>query len=367
MMPLQTSYLETGDPSQFLFVIGGIAVVVIISSLVRYLQRGGSKGPRTSGRTSGGTARGPGFWALRKTAAHYGLSGEESSFLAEVLTLNHLNNPERIMANPAVLDKIFAKTYDRIERQAKSEAEAERDKTLLFSIRQSVEAAHSQTFQISTTRRIPSGYPATLKTETGEQYPTRLLGTKTERLLAEAPRNAVGSLMRFARGTHCTMTFYAKNNQGFTFETKALGSDEYEGSTVLVLAHSDHVTALPGRKHKRQPSHLACSFYTARVIEIRDGKKTRRKLDVDASSTNGIITDISAGGCALKSVAPIKTGEYLKIEFADTHDRNLLALGRVVRTNKTGGIGGIMHIQFMKVPAKTSNAIQALVYGYEGN
>ena len=143
-----------------------IAVVVIIALLCATPTRG--QGTRTSGPQAAVHCARPGFWALRKTAAHYGLSGEESSFLADILTPNHLNNPERIMANPAVLDKIFAKTYDRIERQAKSEAEAERDKTLLFSIRQSVEAAHSQTFQISTTRRIPSGYPATLKTETGE-------------------------------------------------------------------------------------------------------------------------------------------------------------------------------------------------------
>ncbi len=365
MPPLQTSYLDTGDPTQFLLITRGIAVLVIIVSIVRYLQRGGPKGTKTGG--GGRSSGGPGFWALRKTASQYGLSSDESSFLAEVLTQHHLTNPERVMSNPAVLDKIFAKTYDRIERQAKSEAEAERDKTFLFSIRQSVEAAHSQSFQINTTRRIPSGYPATLKTETGEQYPTRLLGTKTERLLTEAPRNAVGSLLRFARGTHFTVSFYAKNNQGFTFETKALGSDEFEGSPVLVLSHSEHVTALPGRKHKRQPSHIAAGFSTAHIVELQEGKMIRKKLVVDEGNTNGIITDISAGGCALKSVSPIKTGEYLKIEFTDTHERNLVALGRVVRTNKTGGIGGIMHIQFMKVPTKTSNAIQALVYGYEGN
>ncbi len=79
----------------------------------------------------------------------------------------------------------------------------------------------------------------------------------------------------------------------------------------------------------------------------------------------GTIMDVSAGGCAIKSAAAIRTGEYLKVDFDDSQGRTLAVLGRTVRTNKSSGIGGIMHIQFMKVPRRALNAINAMVYGYD--
>ncbi|MFQ3547761.1 MAG: PilZ domain-containing protein, partial [Termitinemataceae bacterium] len=111
-------------------------------------------------------------------------------------------------------------------------------------------------------------------------------------------------------------------------------------------------------------THLSCFFSLVRVEERKIGRKIEKRTLVDDRRSLGTILDISAGGCAIKSAAALSAGSYLKIEFDDEQDKSHAALGRVIRTNKTGTIGGIMHIQFVKIPRKTLNAINAMVYEY---
>lgn len=367
MKTLQVHYLTNTDPTKFLFLLLGIALVIAILSIVGKFRGNTTTSKKRSSFFPADKKKSPGFWALHKLSYKYGFTSEELHFLSQTFASLGVSDPETSLASSIALDKLFSKKYELIEKEAGSEGLAEQQKALLFSIRQSVEASLNGRVSITDSRKIPSGYPASIKDANNAQYPTRLFKSATDQLLAETPHSSVGSLIKMPRGSRITISFYSKHRQGFLFETRVLGSGEHSGEPVIILEHSSSISPLPYRKHKRQTAHIQASFAAAQLVETKEGKKTRRRLEVISSFNSGIIIDISAGGCALKTIAPLRAGEYTKIEFSDNKDRGLVALGRIVRTNKTSAVGAIMHIQFIKLPMKTSNTIQSLVYGYADN
>jgi hypothetical protein len=84
---------------------------------------------------------------------------------------------------------------------------------------------------------------------------------------------------------------------------------------------------------------------------------------VEKRKFSGNIMDISIGGCSLKTNAPVNSGQRLKIEFTREDNSVVAALGEVLRTNKSG-MSTIVHVKFLKVPHRSLNKINAMVYEY---
>ncbi|MFA6506605.1 MAG: flagellar brake protein [Treponemataceae bacterium] len=362
--PLQVSYLKESDPQTAIILFGVLGILVAILIVLNISKNGiGS----TGGRSGGGLKTRSHFsrWALKKTAAAYGLDSVQTSFLEHIFRKAQVNDPESTLMNPEILDRHFKKAFREIESSAETEAAAEEGKTTLFSIRTTVESAYGSSTRVISTRKLPDGMAAVLTGAKGETYPTRVLTAKGEKLLIEAPKNGVGTVIKFSRGTKFSLSFYTKSSQGYRFDTKAQGTEMTPKGPALELSHSDRVAPLPNRRHRRKEARISCYFSAVQILQRTQGRKIVKETIVDERRAMGTIVDISAGGCALKSAGAIRTGEYIKVEFDDSQGRPLAAFGRIVRTNKTGSVGGVMHIQFLKTTRKTLNAINATVYGYE--
>jgi hypothetical protein len=101
------------------------------------------------------------------------------------------------------------------------------------------------------------------------------------------------------------------------------------------------------------------------VEETGTGRKKTRKMTVDSRRFTGTIMDVSIGGCSIRTNASVPLGTRLKIEFDYLDKMIIAALGQVLRINRSGAINTIMHIKFIKMPRKTMNAVNALVYEYD--
>lgn len=359
---LQVSYLQESDPRlglALLAVIAAIALIAIIANLVRngFQAPARSQGYQGSRRFS--------RWTLSRVAAAYGLGRDETDLLERIFRKAEVANPESTLSNTAVLDRIFKKSFKDIEIHAESESEAEMDKALLFSIRSTVEAVQSSTHKFHSSRNLSRGIPLTCISASGEKYPSQVLSCTQDQLVIAMPRNAVGTPLRFTRGTKVSITFYSKSIQGYQFQTRVLGSVNVADDQGLVLQHVDTIQTLPSRRFRRKSVQLSCFFFQVTIEQRVVGRKVEKKTIVDERRAMGTIMDISAGGCSIKTVSTIRTGEYVKIEFSDIRASRLVALGRIVRTNRAGAVGGIMHIQFLKAPRKTLNAIYSMVYSYD--
>lgn len=358
LFPLQTSYLKTTDPTLaiILFVVIGIVIVIL---LAYNIAKNGIGSDVTFGGASQGTAR---FsrWALRRAVASCGLDSKQTAMLESIFRMASVADPVKALDNPPLLDRIFKRAFRLIETSEENEAVAEGKKAQLFSVRNAISSAGGSSTKISSTRQIAEGTIATIMDPDGEKYPVKVLSTHGERLALEMPKNALGEAVRIARGAKLTISFHDRARQGYRFETRvaSLSTNSFD------LAHADHITALPSRRFQRAETNIACYFSAVHVELQTVGRKTVKKTIADDRRTIGNIMDLSAGGCAIKTSSAMKAGDYLKLEF-DSRGRTVAALGRIVRTNKMGSVGGIMHIQFAKVPQRTFNAINALVYGFD--
>lgn len=363
---LQISYLKESDPTLAIVLLVVIGAFIVFTVIMNVAKNGiapmggraspGAKRKRLPARFS--------RWALKRAAGKFGLDSAQTALLDRVFRKAQVTDPEGTMANPEALDRHFKHAFRDIEASAETEAESEEDKALLFSVRATLESALNSQTKVISTRKLPDGLAAVLIGGQGENYPVRVISAKGEQLLVEAPKNSVGTPVRFPRGAKVTLSFYSKSSQGYRFETRVQGNETTPKGVALALTHSDRVATLPNRRHKRVETHISCYFSLVQVLQRQQGRKIVKETMVDERRAMGTIVDISAGGCAIKSAAAFRTGEYLKVEFDDPQGRALAAFGRIVRTNKTGTVGGVMHIQFLKAPRKTLNAINATVYGY---
>jgi hypothetical protein len=131
----------------------------------------------------------------------------------------------------------------------------------------------------------------------------------------------------------------------------------------MVLAHSDAVSALPARRYARREMRAPCTFYRVAVSAVPAKGKGKSRAKVENIPYPGTIVDISAGGCGIQSANPLAAGEFAKIVF-DTGGGAQSAFGKVLRMNKAKGIGGVMHLQFVKISRQGLNAVLSYVYGY---
>jgi len=249
MFPLQVSYLKESDPTAaiaIIIVLGILVTILAITNIAKHgiggtgFSHGGGKVPRAH------FSKG----ALRKAAAAFGLDQAQTHLLEQVFKKAQVVNPEMALTNAEVLDRHFKRGIRDIESNSDTEAEADENKALLFSIRATVDSVLGSGTKIVSTRKLPDGQAAVLTGPKGETYPIRIMSAKGDRLLADAPRSSIGAPLRFPRGTKLGVSFYSKTSQGYRFDTKVQGMTESPRGPILEFSHSDRVTPLPNRGHR---------------------------------------------------------------------------------------------------------------------
>jgi c-di-GMP-binding flagellar brake protein YcgR len=343
-------YAPKSSTSSDTIVIGLIvAVVALILFAVIRNQTGAS--PHSSFNKS----------AFRRAAREAGLSEDELRFLEEYARVLGVSNPDFTFRNPQRLDAFFKDAFKQIEKTASSEADADDRKARLFAARESLTRASAKGGGVSSTRQLGRGVPLTFIAPGEESYPSVVLAVEPSGLAVEPATDSYGEALRFRRGTKLSCFFYAKGHQGYQFASRVIGWEKMGGKDAMVIAHSEDVSALPARKHARREMRASCTFYRVAVsTAMAKGKKGKAK--VENIPYLGTITDISAGGIGIQCANPLAAGEYAKIVF-NTGGQDQAAFAKVLRTNKAK-MGGVMHLQFVKISRQGLNAVLSYVYGY---
>lgn len=365
MMPLfQITYFwkdtseSTSDVRVIFIILIILFVVIFMSAFINYLikkSKESSTGkPQTPKQVSQKT--------LQRSAQSSGFSGVESEFLAFYAQKLAVYNYREILKNKDKLDRFFRDIYHYIEKNSKTEQEAEELKKKLFMIREAHSFRLHSLKNLRSTHEIPKLTPFSLVTNLDAHYATILLANEPEGLYVEYPRDAFGDLIKFPAGAKLTVYFYTGNHAGFQFKTKITDKLRSKTKAMLKLKHTHTVTALPYRKHDRKTVRMECSLYRSTVKTVSAGNGTKRVLQNDNTPLPGILTDISAGGVSFHSTLSMMPGDIIKLEFNPGMGRRL-AFVSIVRVNRIKN-GFLFHAKFIKIDTKTINEIYALVYGY---
>jgi hypothetical protein len=360
---LQTvQYFKEDDPVAATILLSLVGAAIVIGLVVSFV-RNGVKGVGVGKGRTAVTPRKFNAFTLRRIASSYGLDKDQSRLLEFVFRNDSVSDPERVMKNPTLLDKHFKRAYKVIERNAETEEEAQQRMVRLFSLRNTIEASAGGA-RATSTNQLAENTAAVLSTGK-ESYPVRVSSAKGESVVIENPRNALGTPVRIPKGTKVTLSFFTKSSKGFAFESRVLGAAETSHGPGLQLSHSGKAKPLAQRRYRRKQVTASCVFYFVFVENAKSGRKKVPKLVVDTRRLVGTIQDVSIGGCSLKTSAPVQVGSRLKIDIDYTDDSMITVLGQALRINRSGAVGTIIHIKFLKVPRRAFNNINALVFGYD--
>jgi len=364
LFPLQISATDfnwsTKPKTSIMDLIVVFAIIAVIVGVVLiFNSRKGPTGKRTvsgaGGTTAGGVSGILAIIALHRIAKNLGLDREQTKMLDFIFKTDQVMDPEKSINTPDLLDRHFRRAYRLFEQTHGNESEIQRKLAVLFATRNIIE--NSVLDVMNSTRQIKDDTKFTI-IYNKDKIETSVVSAKGDYLEVEAVKNALGSVVKIQKGTRLTVLFFSKNNKGFSFETRVAGYASKDGHPVMQLAHSGHVRFLSQRRYRRRQTAITCILF----LVIVEGKGKKQHLIADKRKLQGSIADISVGGCSIKVLNPIKVGAMFKVEFQVT-DMNLVALGQILRTNRTG-MNTIVHMKFLKLSKRSMNAINSYVYEY---
>jgi c-di-GMP-binding flagellar brake protein YcgR len=334
----------------FVIVAVTVAVLLIINA-----RRGGGK--RTPGAVAAGT---PGagvlsIFALHRIARSLGLEREQTKMLDFVFKTDQVADPQRSIKTPALLDRHFRRAYRVLEQSQGHENERQHKLAVLFSTRNIIE--NSVLEGMTSTREIRDDTKFTIVANK-DKLEVIVMSTKGDYIDVESPKTVLGSQIKIQKGTKLNVLFFDKSNKGFSFETRVTGYTTRQGHPVMQLAHSNQLRFLSQRRFRRKQTAVPCAMF----LVIVEGSGKKQRLIADKRRLQGTIADISVGGCSIKTLTAIQVGARFKIDFM-LCDLNLMALGQVLRTNRTG-VNTIIHMKFLKLTQKSMNVINSFVYEY---
>jgi hypothetical protein len=325
----------------------GFFLVMIIVGIVR--------------NRAGGPRRFSGF-ALRRIAGSYGLNSAHKKTLEGIFRYDAVTDLVSVMQSATLLDRHFKRAYQRVENTAEDDADLQERLALLFSTRNAIESAQNTAGPVSSSRQIPSGMAAAL-TVGKETHQVRVANAKGDSVLVESPKNSLGSPIRIPNGSKVSLSFFSKTSKGYSFDSRVLGVMETAKGPALKLAHAPKVKPLVARKFRRRQTAIPCTVSMIIVREERVRRKIVRKMTLDKRRHSGAIMDLSIGGCSIRCSAAIQPGARIKIEFVYSDSPSIAALGQVLRVNR-GGMYTTIHVKFIKIPRRSQNLINAIVFEY---
>jgi len=360
---LLQAYFKSDNPTEGKILLIAIGVIVVFSTVTYFLRHGLSRPAAGPGKNKspGVTPRKFNAFTLHRIASSYGLDREQKKLLEYVFRNDAVTDPERVMKTPALLDRHFRRTFRIIEKNSSTDEEAQEHLVRLFSLRNLIESSSGGTDNDSNVH-LSENTPAILVCGK-DSFPVKVLSVKGQTVVVDFPRNALGTPIRITKGTKAALSFFTKSSNGFSYDGTVGGAVNTNRGQGLQITHSGKIRPLVKRRFRRRSCDLHCEFNFVRIEEIGTGKKKTAKLAVDNRKYFGMIKDVSIGGCALKSAAPIQIGSRLKINIDYDDNYAINVLGQVIRTNRSTA-GTIVHIKFIKVPRRAFNSISTFVFGY---
>ncbi len=344
---------DTTDSRVMVVIVIILAAVLIIVSLVRWIQNG-AKIPSLQPMLNHG--------AFKRQATSTGFTKSEMLFLEDYAKKLGVINPQTIFGNAASLDSFLKNAYKYIEKNAKTEADAEAQKSDLFSLREILGRRIRSGASMKSTRSLEKLMPLSLVNAQEAHFPTVLVANQPDALYVEAPRDAFGEYIHFTRSAKLNVFFYTGNHAGYQFKTRTGSTVETNGRSLLALSHSDDVTPLPSRNHDRTQTRIPCRYFLVHVLTSGNGRNATKTVKTEKAAISSLIVDISAGGMSMQTSSPVSAGDIIKIEFEI--GRGMKAVfGTVIRVNRMKN-GFAMHIRIIKIAPKTRNEILAYVYNY---
>ncbi len=356
MILLQTQYqfFAKPDPTQSLIAIIILGILMGTFFLWAILTS------RTSNKPGAFSKR-----AFRKRAKKLGLSRALIHQLEYYLKATKHLSPLRVLENSKALDGFLRKSLAWIDAQNLTEEEKEKRKFILYQIRQTIEANTREEKILSSTLSLPLNTEVTIKTPSGESYPSYITSNMQSMLGLECPiAEEKGKGYPWKKDEELGIVIVRGGTEVYAFKTKVLGYKRVRGVLSVFVAHGRNLKQIQKRKYRRKEISRPAIFYPVEVVQTSKGKEIEKQAVVNRNRRGlGTLQDISAGGCAILTRGPLPPGSLIRIEFETERGKPILGYGKVKGVTKIPR-GGIMHVQFTNLSRQHLTKILDYIYEY---
>ncbi|MCL2094353.1 MAG: PilZ domain-containing protein [Treponema sp.] len=353
-------FYRDDDPQQGYTFLIGIGVFVLVMIIIFFIQGRFSRSASSQARARTGSRRfSPS--SIRRIASEYSLKRDQRKLLTYVFRVNNANDPERVINDPAALDRHFKRAFRDIQVTSNTPEELQQRLVNFFALRNTLEAYSGM--GDATPTRLIENTPAVLMADRSN-YIVRVISSLGNTVVTEFPRSVLGTSIRFTKGARVSLSFYTKSSKGFSFQGNILGPVSTSRGLGLQIALTGKPIPLTKRMSRRRNCMARCDF--SQVTISSGGRRKSSKMTVEKVKNVGTIQDISIGGCLIRTRSPILSGTRLRINIQELDENpQISVLGQVLRTNRSGYLDNLLHIKFIQVPRKAYNAINTKVYGYD--
>ena len=352
-------FYKEDDPREMAIVGISAAALIAIAIIASIIRRNVKHS--TAGKSKFTAPRQYNFFTFRRIASNYGLSRDHAKLLEHIFRKESVSDPLRAVENQDSIDRYFKRAFKAIRKDSKTDEETQENLEKLFTLRNIIEAGPDNNEDSSS--KLSAKTPAIMVIGK-DSYPVKILASREQEAVVEAPRTALGSLVRVQKGAKISLSFFAKSSSGFSLDGEVIGPVQTDSGPGIQISHTGKPKPLIKRKFRRVQTDKKCEFFPINVVESGTGRKKISKLVVDnRRGFKGTIQDISAGGCALKTLSPVLAGARLKIIIEYDASYLINVVGQVIRTNRSMA-GTIIHIKFIKMPRRAFNSISTLAFGF---
>lgn len=283
-------------------------------------------------------------------------SGEKAIFW-EVCQITQWKNIFYSLKDNSTVNELFRKAYYFMKEK---KGLSDKKLNLFFKTLFKIETIVAQYRKLISSKQIPLQSMIFYISDEGEQYPFTIIQNTKDFFVIEVPEFIAKTQRKPQILKQSRFTYKTNDGLSHNFVTRIIRYDESNQNQIkAIVAHTDKLECQTLRKFKREFFEEKCQF--SAVIYNQNGTS---KYTIKPEKLDGKITNISGGGCCIRTNLPIKENQYLCV-FLESIGINEKLIGIIRKTRKLPNGTFSLHIQFLDLPVSIENKILALVYKYE--
>lgn len=287
------------------------------------------------------------------------LVSEEKNLLWKICRENNASNILYLVRDLDVLEGLFKAEFETLDAN-----KDEKSKSYLFSLRKKIKDGYSQETIIKNSKSIETNTVFTYTPDKGFHYKFILSENSKDGLFFLVPDELVKSQEKPSSLAKIELVFEGPNGTFYKLETRVVRYQSGKAGNMLIAVHTDKISPLQKRGSERIDVKLPCKFASVKTVVSGNGKKENISYEHNDKLHDGILEDVSVGGCRITADLPIKAEQYIYIEGPMNLQDTDSAIGSIVRTTKRSDGKFILHIRFVKVEMETVNRILAKIANF---
>ena len=304
---------------------------------------------------------------VKKFVTDNRLPQDEGDMLWNMCKTQKLPNINYYIKDPEPLFQKFKEFYFYLKQNNATP----QDIDIFFGLNFNVEKISAATKNLLSTKQLVPESIVFYLTHESEQFPFYVknntqdfLGLEIPKFMYDNPKLRPPLLERLRFITK------AQNGMTYHFTSRAMRyQTNPDGKIFMIVAHSEDLLNQAHRNSKRESIDAECIFSPARLARQEEKSKEAIKKNIEEyivvqKEYTGKVTNISSGGCCIKTTLPIKEKQYLSLRIPSLNiDDHIIGIIRKTRQLLDNSYN--LHIQFLRIDLESKNIINAYAFKYE--